>query len=110
MYEVGVIIWESSYDCKEANLTYAMECISDLESIVKRVKDTELLVKRLELEEKEAEDELPDTVMFEIKIVGHINAPTPRELVDSYRDAWMNCIERQVNGIHESWRDYTIIP
>lgn len=82
-----------------------MRSISKLEAIVKKVRDTELIVKRLELEEKNAEDELPNTVMFEIQILGHINAPTPRKVSASYYDVWMDCIKRQFNYIYESWYD-----
>jgi hypothetical protein len=104
-YEVSVVIWEDYEDCKELNLTCAMECISKLESIVKRVKDTELVVKRLELREKEAEDELPNAVMFEIQVLGYIHAPAPRRLTELYYKAWMDCIKRQFNYINESWYD-----
>lgn len=82
-----------------------MERISKLESIVKKVKDTELIVKRLELEEKNAEDESPNMVKFEIQILGHIHAPTPRELTESYYKSWMGCIKKQFDYIYDSWYD-----
>lgn len=82
-----------------------MKSISKLESIVKKVRDTELIVKRLESEERNAEDELPNTVMFEIQILGHIHAPAPRDLTESYYNTWMGCIKRQFNYIYESWYD-----